>query len=565
MSYYNNDNSNNYYPPPPQQHYGNSGNGGGYYQPPPPQQQQQQPYYQQQEQPFYQPPPPATNNTYYPPPPPPQQQQQQQQLDFGAFDGDFKGAKQYNRTPKFRDLWAALLFLAHFALFVVMAVLFVNALPSSAFKYSGQLKHTKEFYSWPTMIMWLCVLLSSIVFSVLYLLFMQMFAGQMLVISFWFSVVVMIGTGAYYLAAKIWFAGALMVIFGIFYALMWFSWRHRIPFSKLVLQTVCRITRQFPSTMVISLVFLILQTAYSALWSLAFAGSFKYMEKYQSCSLHTDRNGRQYQSCSNTLEILAWVYMVFSFYWTSSVILNVLHTTISGTFATYYFFEGAPGGYPTKHVTLSSLKRSTTNSFGSICFGSLIVAVIQTVRSILRAIRGQGNDNIVVQLIACCVDCILGCIEGMVRFFNKYAYVEVAIYGKPFTQAAKDTWTLVKDRGVDALINDCLIGNVLQMGSFLCAAVVALIAWLYITITKPEYNSTGSYTAPIILSAFIIAMSMFMVLLKCIDSGAATTFVCLAEDPEALQRNNPELYRMVRETYPHVVRGVRDNNNSSAY
>ncbi|KAJ2018529.1 pH nine-sensitive protein 1 [Coemansia sp. RSA 922] len=561
MSYYNNDNSNNYYPPPPplhQQQYDNSGNGGGYYQPPPPQQQQQQYQQYQQQQPFYQP-PPVNNNAHYPPPPPPQQQHQ----GFGGFDGDFKGAKQYNRTPKFRDLWAALLFLAHFALFVVMAVLFIKALPSSAFKYSGQLKYTKNFYSWPTMIMWLCVLLASIVFSVLYLLILQMFAGQMLVISFWFSVLVMIGTGAYYLAAKIWFAGALMVIFGIFYALMWFSWRHRIPFSKLVLQTVCRITRRFPSTMVISLVFLIIQTAYSALWSLAFAGSFKHMEKYQSCSMHTDRNGRQYQSCSNPKEILAWIYMVFSFYWTSSVILNVLHTTISGTFATYYFFEGAPGGYPTKHVMLSSLKRSTTNSFGSICFGSLIVALIQTVRSVLRAIRGQGNDNIAVQLIACCVDCILGCIEGLVEFFNKYAYVEIAIYGKPFTQAAKDTWSLIKDRGVDALINDCLIGNVLQMGSFLCAAVVALIAWLYITITKPEYNSTGSYTAPIILSAFIIAMSMFMVLLKCIDSGAATTFVCLAEDPEAMQRNNPELYRMVREAYPNVVRGVRDNNNSS--
>ncbi|KAJ2336938.1 putative choline transporter, neither null mutation nor overexpression affects choline transport [Coemansia sp. RSA 2681] len=538
------------------------GSGGGYYQPPPPQQYQQQQY----QQPVYHP-PPATNysnysdnnninnSAHYPPPPPPPQ-------DFGVFDGDFKGAKQYNRTPKFRDLWAALLFLAHFALFVVMAVLFIKALPSSAFKYSGQLKYTKDFYSWPTMIMWLCVLLASIVFSVLYLMLMQMFAGQMLVVSFWFSVFVMIGTGAYYLAAKIWFAGGIMVIFGIFYALMWFSWRHRIPFSKLVLQNVCRITRRFPSTMVISLVFLLIQTAYSALWSLAFAGSFKHMEQYQSCSQHTDRNGRQYQSCSNPKEILAWIYMVFSFYWTSSVILNVLHTTISGAFATYYFFEGAPGGYPTKHVTLSSLKRSTTNSFGSICFGSLIVALIQTVRSILRAIRSQGNDNIAVQLIACCVDCILGCIEGMVAFFNKYAYVEIAIYGKPFTQAAKDTWSLIKDRGVDALINDCLIGNVLQMGSFLCAAVVALVAWLYITITKPEYNSTGSYTAPIILSAFVIAMSMFMVLLKCIDSGAATTFVCLAEDPEAMARNNPELFRMVREAYPQVVRGVRDTNNS---
>ncbi|KAJ2886809.1 putative choline transporter, neither null mutation nor overexpression affects choline transport [Coemansia asiatica] len=515
--------------------------------PPPPQQEQQynQQYQQQQQQTYSYPPPP--------PPPPPQLAAMDAT---GYSSSDFKGAKQYNRTPKFRDLWAALLFLAHFALFVVMAALFIRALPSSAFKHSGDLKFSKNFYSWPTMIMWLCVLLVSIVFSVIYLGVLQMFAGQMLVISFWFSVIAMIGTGIYYLAAKIWFAGAIMLIFGVLYALMWFSWRHRIPFSKLVLETVCHITRKFPSTMVVSLVFLVIQTAYSAMWSLALAGSFKYMEKYQSCSTHVDRNGRQYQSCSNAKEVLAWVYMVFSFYWTSSVILNVLHTTICGTFATFYFFDGAPGGYPTNHVTLSSLKRSLTNSFGSICFGSLIVAIIQTIRSLLRALRNQEGDNFAVQLLACCIDCILGCIEGIVEFFNKYAYVEIAIFGKPFVQAAKDTWTLIKDRGVDALINDCLIGNVLQMGAFLCAAIVALVAWLYITITKPEYNSTGSYTAPIIIAAFVIAMSMFMVLLKCIDSGAATTFVCLAEDPDVMARNNPRLFAMVRETYPQVVRGV---------
>ncbi|KAJ2721942.1 putative choline transporter, neither null mutation nor overexpression affects choline transport [Coemansia sp. Benny D115] len=569
MSYYNNNSyQQNPYQPPPG--------------PPPPQQQQNQQYggyYDNQYQPpnqsygyqpqgqdhGYQPPQQSSYQQYQPPPPQEQQQQQDYHYppppaapagDMGYSDAGFKGAKQYNRTPKFRDLWALLLFIAHFGLFVVMAALFIKSLPSSAFKHSGQLKYTKSFYSWPTMIMWLCVLLVSIVFSVIYLGVMQMFAGQMLVISFWFSVLAMIGTGIYYLAAKIWFAGAIMVIFGVFYALMWFSWRHRIPFSKLVLETVCHITRKFPSTMVISLVFLLIQTCYSAFWSLAFAGSFKYMEKYQKCSMHTDRNGRQYQSCSNVLEILAWIYMVFSFYWTSSLILNVLHTSISGLFATFYFFDGAPGGYPTTHPMLSSLKRATTNSLGSICFGSLIVAVIQTVRAILRAIRNQEGDNIAIQLLGCCIDCILGCIEGLVEFFNKYAYVEIAIYGKPFMQAAKDTWTLIKDRGVDALINDCLIGNVLQMGSFLCAAVVALVAWLYITITKPEYNVNGSYTAPIIIAAFIIAMSMFMVLLKCIDSGAATTFVCLAEDPDVMARNNPRLFAMVRESYPQVVRGV---------
>ncbi|KAJ1796058.1 putative choline transporter, neither null mutation nor overexpression affects choline transport [Coemansia sp. RSA 2399] len=568
-SYNNNNNSNNGGGYPPRDtgngYYGNAGSyGNSYYQPP------QEPHYYEQQQNQYNPPqnayqapppppppppPPQVENQHYYPPPPQQEPQQYQ-----AYTGkaEYKAAKQYNATPKFRDLWAAILFLVHLALFVVMAALFVKSLPSSAFQHSGQLKYTKSFYSWPTMIMWLCVLLVSIVFSLVYLGLMQMFAGQMLIISFWFAVVSMIGTGIYYLAAKIWFAGGIMVIFGVVYGLMWFSWRHRIPFSKVVLQAVCRITRRFPSTIVISVVFLIIQAAFSALWSLTLAGSFKYMEKYQHCATHTDRNGEQYQSCSNTLQILAWVYMVLSYYWTSSVILNVLHTTICGTFGTYFFFEGNPSGYPTKHVMLSSLKRAMTNSFGSVCFGSLVVAIIQTIRAVGHSFRmQQQQDNYGVQMLLCCVDCILGCIQGIVEFFNKYAYVEVALYGKPFVQAAKDTWALIEDRGVNMLINDCLIGNVLQMGAFLCAAVVALVAWLYITITKPEYNSGGSYTAPIIIAAFVIAMSMFMVLLKCIDSGAATAFVCLAEDPEAMAYNSPELFAQIQQTYPQVVRGVR--------
>ncbi|KAJ2802577.1 pH nine-sensitive protein 1 [Coemansia helicoidea] len=543
-----------YYPPPPQ---------GGYSAPPPPPQDGYSSAYQPPQQhqyggygdSAYQ--PPEQTGSYYPPPPaPPKPAQQPEQEQFAA-DGDYKGAKQYIREPKFRDLWAAVVFLAQLALFAVLAGIFIKALPASTFKGAGGMRGATTFYSQPTMIMWLCVLLGSIAFSVVYLGLMQMFARQMLVVSFWFAVVSMVGTGAYYLAARIWFAGAIMVIFGVFYALMWFSWRHRLPFSRLVLETVCHITRRFPSTIVVSLVFLVVQAAYGALWALAFAGSFKHMEQYQSCATHTDRNGRQYQSCSNPRQILAWVYMVFSFYWTSAVILNVLHTTICGTFATYYFFEGSPYGYPTKRPTLASLGRALSTSFGSICFGSLIVAVIQTTRAIVSALRSHNSDNLAAQLLGCCIDCVLGCIEGIVRFFNKYAYVEVAVYGKSFVNAARDTWTLVTDRGIDVLINDSLIGNVLQMGAFLCASLVALAAWLYITISKPAYNVDGAYTAPIIIAAFVLAMSMFMVLLKCIDSGAATTFVCLAEDPDAMARNNPRLFAMVAEVYPQVVRGVR--------
>lgn len=33
-----------------------------------------------------------------------------------------------------------------------------------------------------------------------------------------------------------------------------------------------------------------------------------------------------------------------------------------------------------------------------------------------------------------------------------------ALYGKAYIPAAKDTWKLFKDRGIDALVNDSLVG-----------------------------------------------------------------------------------------------------------
>ena len=50
---------------------------------------------------------------------------------------------------------------------------------------------------------------------------------------------------------------------------------------------------------------------------------------------------------------------------------------------------------------------------------------------------------------------------------NKYAFTQVAIYGKAFIPAAKSTWTILKDRGIVQLINDNLIGNVWAMGAIL--------------------------------------------------------------------------------------------------
>lgn len=95
---------------------------------------------------------------------------------------------------------------------------------------------------------------------------------------------------------------------------------------------------------------------------------------------------------------------------------------------------------------------------------------------------------------------------------------------------------MIQDRGVEAMINDNLIGNVLFMGTLLVGVLSSLLGYLYLVIAKPVYNTGGDLTPLIMFICFIIGMSMFSTIATVINSGVTTTFVCLAEDPEALRR-----------------------------
>lgn len=123
------------------------------------------------------------------------------------------------------------------------------------------------------------------------------------------------------------------------------------------------------------------------------------------------------------------LYLVFSYYWTSQVIKTIIHVTDSGVFATYYFLEGTPNGTGST-PTLSSLKRACTTSIGSVCYGSLIIAILSTIRFILRSIARSDDDAC--GFIAACLECFLSWIEQLVEYFNHYAYVQGNLSKTPF-------------------------------------------------------------------------------------------------------------------------------------
>ena len=89
------------------------------------------------------------------------------------------------------------------------------------------------------------------------------------------------------------------------------------------------------------------------------------------------------------------------------------------------------------------------------------------------------------------------------------------------------------------------------MCGFLVGLACAGFACAVIAISPTLPNEPWMYIIAAIL-ALIVGTFEFNVLAEVINSGVATTFVCLAEDPVALQRTKPELFEKIRSTYPAV-------------
>lgn len=424
-------------------------------------------------------------------------------------------------APHWRDLWAAVLFYLHFAGFIGISLYaFVNiqhvdwnpSQPSPG--PSGSLASL-------ALNCLAAAAIISVALTVLSLSGMRRAPERMIHISFignivWTSILSILS-----FAFKQWLLGIVLAILTVFTVVFYLVVRNRIPFSAILLRTVIDGLRAYPNmlsvtggSVVISLVYIAYMTF--TLWCLGV--------------LHESRKD----------ENTKWmaIYCVFSMFWSSQVLKNTVQTTIAGVYATFYFLHGT--GQMIANPVAQSLRRSLSYSFGSICFGSLIVALIQLLRFVLN--MAHDRDSIAGAII----DCILGIIQNLVEYFNYYAYTQIAIYGKPYVQAAKDTWNLVKSRGIDAVVNDSLVGTCtgmvsLGIGLISGAATFAISALIY-----------AESTAVSITIAFLMgSLSMIIpyVALVIVEAGATTTFVCLAEDPASLQRTKPELYNAIMQKY----------------
>ena len=269
------------------------------------------------------------------------------------------------------------------------------------------------------------------VISYAYFWLVRSFTKQIIWITGILQIVTGIATAGFYFWAKEWGAAIVFLVFSIFYIICFISWIPRIPFSVLMLQTTIDVAKNYGHVFIVSLLGGILVTAFGAWFSVTLVSVY---ERYTPGNPACETSG----GCSNAKVIGLIVFITFAGYWITEVLKNIIHVTVSGVYGSWYFCSQKPSGFP-RGATRGAFRRSVTYSFGSISFGSLMVALIQLMRQACSVAQQNeaAQGNIVGEILFCILGCFIGLLDWLVQFFNEYAFSYIALYGKAYIPAAK--------------------------------------------------------------------------------------------------------------------------------
>ena len=399
----------------------------------------------------------------------------------------------------YQDIWAAVLFLC-----VVGVSVAVGTYHFPAMLATIQQKAAASSTSAPNTPIWSPLLLTislSIALAALSMFMLKSMAYTTIVVTNVAFLCLFVVLGIKYMG--IW--GAIL---GTIHALYLFAVRNRMRLSAAFMSHSAGVVSDFWGVIVCSFVASFAMLMYVPFW----ASTSHAMHVYWKTS-HTGQQGE--------MPMFPWAVSLFMLFWVSQLTASVVHTITSGTVATWYF--AGPLRVP-HSPTQSSAKRCLTTSFGSLCFGSLIEAILAVIRSILSRLerKRDGAEHFLLMI----AECLVQCLENLVEYFNLYAYTYIAMYGMSYIESGKAAWELVKNCGISAIINDNLVSYCVVMICLWNSVATSLVVTL---------SSSGELGMAI--ATFAISYVVQMMVLRVVLSGVMTLLVCFAEAPEASVMN----------------------------
>jgi len=337
--------------------------------------------------------------------------------------------------------------------------------------------------------------------------------------------------GSFFLSPFAALMGIGMFALTVYYAYVVWG---RIPFAACNLETATTAVKSNLGLAFFAYSSLFVMVGWSAWWMVSFVST---MYVTGGC------NGQA--QCENDPSEVLVFFMLLSYYWTFQVISNVIHVTVAGTVGTWWFVP-SEGSSCCSNGLRDSFMRSVTTSFGSICFGSLLVAILEAAKQMIRNLRESEDGG---GVLLCLAECLLACLQDIMEYFNKWAFVFVGLYGYTFIESGKNVLNLFKTRGWTTIITDTLANSVLGMLSAAVGLITGLVALAIAQIQGMVFGDELGASAAAFFIGFVVGMVLTSTLMTLVSSAVNTVIVCYAEAPREFHENHPKLAEDMRTTW----------------
>jgi len=169
------------------------------------------------------------------------------------------------------------------------------------------------------------------------------------------------------------------------------------------------------------------------------------------------------------------IYHLFGMLWTVNFLAGISMMAVSGTICAWYFskpahdaqgnllpaekYEGGAGSH-----LFGALARTLRFYLGSVAVGSFLIAVVQMVRIafayLQNKLKEQAEKSMVLKFLLYCVQCLLSCLESLVKVVTRNSFIFIQLKGDSFCSAGGRVFSLIVKHGsVFAIVN--VLGDII--------------------------------------------------------------------------------------------------------
>ena len=252
------------------------------------------------------------------------------------------------------------------------------------------------------------------------------------------------------------------------------------------------------------------------------------------------------------INYLFW-YNLFALFYVNAL-LSAFSQFIYASCASIWYFNHEKG--TEGHIIFTSFKRAFKYHFGSIAFGSLIIAIVRFLMFFLAIFKkraemsyGKKTQGKCYKCLMCCLRCCLKCITKFLEFINKHAYIMISIKGDSFCTAAWEGFALtIRNLGRFSVLT--LLGSLFSIiGTLFIMASSGIIGYLVIDNYGFLREEIDSPFLPVFCMV-IIGLIIGLISMNVFGMSADTLLYCFLIDEEinkGLPKAMPELQKFMND------------------